>query len=52
LQKKVPTLVNTHCVVHQKALTTSDALKVVLELLILQTNIILGWEKIATNKRN
>jgi hypothetical protein len=35
LQKKGPTLVNTHRVVHQKALTTSDALKVVLELLIL-----------------
>jgi hypothetical protein len=32
---KVPTLVNTRCVVHQKALTTSDAFKVVLELLIL-----------------
>ncbi len=35
LQEKVPTLVNTHCVAHCEALVTSDAFKVVLELLIL-----------------
>jgi hypothetical protein len=35
LQKKVPTLVYTHCVVHCEDLVTSDAFKVVPELLIL-----------------
>jgi hypothetical protein len=35
LQEKVPTLVNTHCVAYHEALVTSDALKVIPELLIL-----------------
>ncbi len=40
LQEKVPTLVNTHCVAHCEALVTSDAFKVVSELLILDD---FGW---------